>query len=157
MLKNFSQPFETHASMTYLLIEDSISGNFLSLESAEDVEEYGEGRACRTLNLNIDEQQDYTSQLVKFLYHNGIVLVSFRELLRETAVSFSFADDTAGSQSSTVCLHVIADIINDKPIGNKDDAAQFIPLTDLSQKLHGGEFGHKIVNASLIHLMLECE
>src|SRR5438477_495383 len=111
MLRDFSQPFTIGPAEAFLLVEDSVSGKFIALESAEDTKELGEGHAHRTFRLNIDPRKDFATQIAKFLHRQGSSLISLRELTRETNVAFSFMDATPGSQSDSICFHAIVDVV----------------------------------------------
>jgi hypothetical protein len=114
MKKDFTQPFEYKGTHAFLLLQDTASGLFIIFADPEDVEEYGEESAYHTFSINIASktQGAISLQLARFLTDKGYVLNSFQELARKTSVSYSFVDDTPGSEQDTIAIHAQVDIVD---------------------------------------------
>lgn len=105
MKKNFSQQFRhTKPRLAYLLVELE-PGKFVHQSFRDELElEY-----FNPFQLEIDKSQDEALQIAKFLYNYGLSLNSYREVARQTDVSFGLIDDTPGTKREIVCLHIKAD------------------------------------------------
>lgn len=126
-----------------------MTGKFICFISKDDVEEFGEDQAARTLRMTF-EGKSPTNQLAKFLYDNGFVVNKLRELIRQKNVSFSFADETPGTETDTVCYHVIVDVV-----GDLTSEAALVPFAKFSRMLEHSYLIDPVVKTGLTQLRLE--
>lgn len=153
MKKDFSQPLKKSGTTAYLLMQDAVSDRFVMFASKDDIQEYGSADANRTLSVTLDETQDMSQQLIKFLYSNGFALTTFREVVRQTNVVFSFVDDTPGDQHNEVAIHVQVDIVNKKLF--EQGEANLLSLNDYADDLMGTLFGNRIITLGIAKLLWE--
>lgn len=136
MKKDFSQNFQVEKLHSELIIRDSVSKKYLLFTSTYEHEE----DFCNTLTLDLETSSPISNQLAKYLYENNLILNSFRELARENNVSFSFIDETPGTESSTICLLVEVDVIDLAKLDDEDSTASFVNIYDFLAKLSAGPY-----------------
>lgn len=126
MKRDFSQEFENGSVHYELLIQHAVTKKFLLFKSTE----YFEEDWYRTLTFKAYDQE-FTQALAKYLYDNQLLLNGYRELARQTDVSFSFVDKTPGSKTTSVCLLVVVDVPEGAELGRENEQAVFVDLGEL--------------------------
>lgn len=150
MLKDFSQPFSVKKSLVYTLIEENTSSKFFCFMAREDMEDYGLSRGWSTLSFYSSPDKDFVNQLAAFLYKEGFSLNSFRELVRETQVSFSFVDNTLGELRDIICVRAKVD-----RIGKATKAVRLLTFEDFAKKLQISESASDTAKAGIAIIMNE--
>ncbi len=153
MNKNFTQDFQQPNTLAHLLIEEATSGQFVVFAHKEDIEEYGAKDASRTLDLKLGEKSTIALQLTKLLMSRGFALNSFREVARETKVTFSFADDTPGITEDGVAIHVRVDIIDKEAL--EREGALLVPFGEYAQRMTATLFGDRLIDLGVAKLAAE--
>lgn len=131
MKKNFTQPFNVSPQTIAHLLVEADNGVFLQFVAQDDLG----ASYVTTLSVELDNAKDTSLQLAKFLHANGLELVKYRELLRETRVDFSYADDIPGDSQDVICLYVKAERTNREIPAPTDVLAHFIPLEEFLKNL----------------------
>ena len=158
MNKNFTQPFlRSEYVRAYLLIEvgnesdEGENDKFLEFWSTDD----GCGcNHCDTLVAELSDSGDITTELAKFLYENGFALESYRELVRETSVTYSLVGDEPGVSRDEICLYVRADRTV-APLPECDEKARFVTLDKLLDDLEISIGYSPILAAGIAQIMNE--
>lgn len=149
MKKDFSQEFDREATLAFLVIEIGDSGRFLLFATPEALEEYGEADAVTTLSLDLKGGRSPARQIALCLASNGLMLNCFREIARETRLSFSFIDDTPGVESDAIVLHVQVDVTDDLQNSRK------VSLSEYAKNLDGLGLGSAILGVGIARLLSE--
>ncbi len=136
MKKDFIHDFDTDSVHAELIVRDSVSKKYLIYTSTEKHEE----DFCRILRFDFDTGKQLSIQLAKFLYENNLVLNSFRKLAEETRVVFSFADDTPGVESTSLCFIAEVDVIEYGKLDQDHAKASFVSLRELLAKLEASPY-----------------
>lgn len=128
MKKSFTQKFKASPVVHYeLLVQHDVHKTFLLFRSTEQHEE----EFHRTLNFDAESGRQFSLSLAAYLYDEGLVLNRYRELARQTVVSFSFTDRTPGSEVTEACLLVSVDVQENAKLGDKDEKAVFVTLDEV--------------------------
>lgn len=157
MKKNFTQPFTSEPTTAFIFMQDNVSGNVLLLYTYDNDEENGgyyEEEACSLPYLDLDERSNVAQQLVKFVHSYGCSLSSFRELIRETDLAYSYVDDTPGTQRDTVCILARVDI-GENSFSNF--AIAFLPLRKFADCLRESTMEDTVIDVALTRLLMENE
>lgn len=153
MNKDFSQKFIRNETVASLIIEDAPSGRFILFMWPDEVQEYGEADAARTLDLKLTNTGSIAWQVAKYLMTEGMALNSIREVASETEVSFSLAGDVAGSETEMSTLHVRVDL-TDRQVPNRN-ALQLFSLNEYASRLQGALFSNRVLDLGITRLQLE--
>lgn len=152
MKKDLNQPFtEQGKSTAWLLVEDETSKEFLLFHSLEQDEE----EFYRLPEAEIDEREEIAMQLVKCLGAYGCSLVRFREIDRETSVSYSFVDDTPGSKREELCFHVVANSTEKSRATNDEEEAESVSLSLMLERLQAAPFVARVAETGIARLIQE--
>lgn len=149
MKKDFSQEFDRKATLAFLVIEIGDSGRFLLFATPEALEEYGEADAVTTLSLDLKGGGSLARQIALCLASNGLMLNRFREITRETRLSFSFMDDTPGVESDAIVLHAQVDVTDDL------QNSRTVSLSEYARNLEGIGLGSSVVSVAVARLLSE--
>lgn len=130
MKKDFSQEFERRKLHVEIIVKDVLSKKYaLFCSSAEYEDDF-----YRVLGVKFDSPAIQTLQLAKYLYENNFVLNSYRELVRQVDVSFSFTSEMPGTESVSVCILAEVDIIQGAA-ANTQVNMSLVDVHELSHKL----------------------
>lgn len=151
MKESLIQPFtKAQKNTAYLLIETE-DELFLQLTELDDMDAF----YADTLTIELEVTVDITSQLVKILHANGLELVKYRELLRETHVEYGYLDDEPGTCFDIVILHVTVECTNRDVPHTSDQTVEFVTLESYAQNLRDTGMPAGLLEASVSHLLLE--
>lgn len=131
MKKDFSQDFEFTKLYANIIVRNNVSKKYLLLRSTAEHEE----DFFSTLSLTFNSANQLTKQLAEYLYDNNLILNSYRELAKRIDTSFSFADDTPGSEAINTCLLVEVDAIDLSKFSKDDTEPLMVDVYELLDKL----------------------
>lgn len=151
MKKNFTQPIEKSPEITVSLLIEAERDEFLLFTSEDELGAY---YAC-PLTVTMRHDEDITLQLAKTLHENGLELVKYRELLRETCVNYSYLDDKAGDSRDVVIFHVTAERTNRAVPHASDQTVEFVTIEEYMHNLRATGIPAGLLEASASHLFLE--
>jgi hypothetical protein len=136
MKKDFSQDFEFTKLYADIIVRDVMSKKYLVLGSTAEHEE----DFFSTLTLTFNSADQITRQLAEYLYSESLVLNSYRELARRVDASFSFADETPGSEAINVCLIVEVDALDISKFSKDDTEPLMVDVYELFEKLSASPY-----------------
>ncbi|SRR6266540_1327630 len=151
MKRDFSQKFNTSNVRYELIIQHAITKKFLLFKSTEEYEEDW----YRTRTFEAPDTQELTQVLAKYLYDNQLLLVSHRELARQTNVAFSFIDKAPGSETTGVCLLVVVDIPAEAKLGTENEQTVYANLDDLLSRFPSSPEIDSLSYLGVAHLKAE--
>lgn len=154
MLKDFSQEFEKESTSVGLLIEDARTGDIICIQTKDGIEDFGKAYSYTTMSLELKAHTPFINQIAAELYKKGLSLISLRELVRNTSVSFSLVDNTPGNQKDMVWFYTTVDIV-DKDL-SKNDLVK-LPFKKAIDSLLVSELKGELLAAALSPLILERE
>lgn len=125
MKKDFSQDFQFTELYADIIVRDVLTKKYLLLRSTVEHEE--DFFSTLSLAFKTHSTHQVTKQLAEYLYSNGLVLNSYRELAKRVGVSFSFMDDTPGSETTNTCFLAEVDVID---LGKLEEADTEVLLAE---------------------------
>jgi len=151
MKKDFSQPFEpSPLTNAFALVEVELN-HFLQFEWTDEL-----GTSFYEVpSMEIKESEEVARQLARALFRDDLCLTSFRELARETSVSFGFVDDTPGNISSEVCFHVSADRINKPSLDKNNGEVLTVSLSEMFANFQESPYLPRTVALGIARLQSE--
>jgi len=153
MKKDFSQPFKKLEYATFYFLVETDRNVFLQYTYTDELDAF----YATTLGAKFIEAEDFALQLTEVLYENGLALLSYRELLRETRVNFSYLDSTPGTTEDVVVLHVTVER-TDQPIPSPTETAvNLISLEEFVANLIATGMPTGILEAGVGYLLVERE
>lgn len=132
------------------------AGRFLLLCSVDNDEEnngYSE-EFYYVPCIELDESSDVALQLVRWLHSYGLALRSYRELVRQTIVHYSFVDDTSGTKEDIVCIHALVERATE--FRSRRSVAQFASFEEIQEHLGSIPLAVQRGMASLLAERNEC-
>lgn len=153
MKKDFSQPFTKNHSLIFLIIQESVSGQFVLFTSQDSIDEYGKDDAYETLKLTLENEDSLALHVTKYLIQQGFALNTLRELVRETRVGFSFDGDTSGQEGDVIALHVQVDMTNQNSFVSRE--AVYLALDEYIRRIRGALFGDRVIDLATAKLLSE--
>jgi hypothetical protein len=150
MKKNFTQPFKAEKTRATLLIELP-SGLFVHYTYTDELDLF----YANLPYVELDESKDVALQLAKFIHEQGLALLSYRELSRETAVSYSLIDDTPGEKKGWVCLHVRVDKTKREIVAPGDYTLELGDLNYVYRNLDNGVAFPELERVAISQLLRE--
>lgn len=151
MKKDFSQEFELTKLHVNIIVKDEISKKYLLLGS---VVEYEEG-FFSTLSLAISPADQITKCLTEYLHKNNLALSRYRELAREVNTSFSFVDDTPGSETIHICILAEVNSMNFDKFSDNDTKPLMVDLYELLEKLSASPYSNTTTELGIAQLIYE--
>lgn len=124
MNTSFTQPFDTLKTTTAPLLIEVDADSFIQITSSDQLGAF----YATSLSLELDVTKDTSLQLAQFLHAHSLELKSYRQLLKETAVEFSYIDDTPGINKQTICFHVVAEATSQPVVVPAEAAVEFVTL-----------------------------
>jgi len=152
MKKDFSQPLRVSDELHYyLLIQNSVTGKFLIFRSKDPFED---GWA-NTLGVGISKDRQLGLELTNYLYGKGLVLNTYRELVSQSSITFSFVDETPGSEKTEVCMLVSVDVTADAQLENSNVRAEFVDLEEIAPIFSESPFFPAVFGLGVARLQAE--
>ena len=148
MKKNFSQPFKDNKTKATLLVELP-NRRFIYYTYTDELDLF----YASLPTVELDESKDVTLQLAKYTHKQGLALLSYRELSRETVVSYGFVDDTPGEEEDWVCLHVRAEKTNREITTPENYTLQLSDLSYVYQNLENGVAYPELIRTAMQRLL----
>lgn len=144
------QQFRIEPAHTYVIVQDDISKRYALLRPVDTWED----DFVNTFRFEPVEGQ-VAPQIVRFLDSFGFDVVSFRELLRQTNLQYSFIDDTSGTASDSVCIHAIVNITNRAENVVDEQKLEWHTLTEVGEAMRRSPDDVPVVLLGLAQLLTE--
>lgn len=149
---NFTQQFNTIKTTALLLIEVE-SDSFVQITSRDNLGAF----YANSLSVELTDPKDISLQLAHFLHTNNLALKSYRQLIKETTVEFGYVDDTPGTSSDVICLHVVADMTNQPVPAPIENVVEFVTLENFLVNLRRAGMPVGLLESAASQLIIERE